>query len=291
MVNRRDMIFGLSGAIALSGCTAVNLEDSEIDSTEGASSSQPEEDNPSESSTQTTDSSESQTEEESCETEQKDKTDVIRDREYSFSDQSEPGPYVSAVNEIEFDIEKGDLINIEISTSNQQSVDVEFSLLGGGTVFSDQSQTISEKIRLNERGDGIVKITSAAETTQEVKSEIWSGSKTVDAGRYRYGWVTLREGNSVEYFIRQLGDGARPKLYIEDKEGAVLLEEPVSDAIDGKFTAPETGEYYFKWENTAMLTSGNWRWEFTRVSDLVEGTDVDVLIEREYTEDVEVCDN
>ncbi|GAB6878407.1 hypothetical protein JCM17823_06810 [Halorubrum gandharaense] len=268
----------------------MNFDEDGQEPTGDTSSSQSENDDNTEDQSQTADPSENQTEEQ-CEKEMRDKEEVVRDTEISFPDQSEPGPYVNPIKGPEFTVEEGDAINIEMSTSNQQGIDVEFLSPGGETIFTEESRSISREFQITESGRSSVRITSAAETTREVKSELWSDNGEVGAGGYHYGWLELREGNSVEYFIRQLGDGARPKLYIENEGGTVMREEPVSSTIDGKFTAPETGEYYFRWVNTANITSGNWRWEFTRVSDLIEGTDVDVLIERNYTEEVEVCED
>ncbi|PAU84699.1 hypothetical protein CK500_04060 [Halorubrum salipaludis] len=133
-------------------------------------------------------------------------------------------------------------------------------------------------------------MTNVGTVTNEQRTEIWSDTDTLSAGEYYSGWITLNQGDSVDYFIRQLGDGARPKLVIENENRDILEEEAVAAVIDDEFTAPDDGEYYFRWENTATLTSGNWRWEFEAVSQDVVPADVSVTVERKFTEETEVCE-
>lgn len=266
---------GLVGATSLTGCTGQSSSDEsdgsdELDESDAAES-QPE--------SSSTDGDEA----EQCETVEETRQEILIDRSYEL-------PLEGSNVENGFEIEESDRIAFDIDSRTQQEIDLTIESPIGGSEFEGRVTEFSNEVGFSTSGEGRLVLTNAGTETNERRSQIWSDTDTLSAGRYYSGWITLNQGDSVDYFIRQLGDGARPKLVIESESRDIIREEPVAAVIDGKFTAPTDGEYYFRWENTAAITSGNWRWEFEAISHDVVPANVSVIVEREFTEEVEVCE-
>lgn len=262
------------GAGTLGGC--VEQPDSDQSTGDQSSSDQSE---PGDSEIEST----TEEEEESCETVEESREEVLIEDSFNL-EYDDPG--VTG----EFNIEEADTIVFDIRSTNEQEIDLTIQSPAGQTEFDGTVEQYSTGVGFTTSGEGRITIENAGTETIENRDEVWGDSDTVSAGRYYSGWIELNAGESVDYFIRQLGDGARPELVIEDQNRNVIDEESVSEVIDGEFTAPEDGEYYFRWENTAVLTSGNWRWEFERVSVEPVPASVNARIEREFTEEMEECD-
>lgn len=268
---------GMIGATGLTGCTGA----SDTDNTDTAPESSPA-DGSSGSSIESDTESADDEKEENCEMTEQSNQEVLIDRSYELS---ADGPSV----ENDFAVGEEDTIAFDIQTTNQQEIDLTIESPLGGSEFEGTVANFSNEVGFSTSGDGRIVINNAGTATNEHRSQLWTDSNTLSAGEFYSGWITLEEGTTVEYFIRQLGDGARPKLVIENESRNVVQEESVAAVIDGEFTAPETGEYYFQWENTAMLTSGSWRWEFESISEEVVPAMVTVHVEREFVETVEIC--
>lgn len=263
---------GLVGTSSLTGCTGQSNSDESSESDESdVTDSQPES------------SSTDEEEAEPCEIVEETRQEILIDQSYEL-------PSEGSNVKTGFEIEENDRIEFDINSRTQQEVDLIIESPIGGSEFEGRVTEFSNEVGFSTSGEGHFVLTNAGTETNERRSQIWSDTDTLSAGQYYSGWITLNQGDSVDYFIRQLGDGARPKLVIESESRDVIREEPVAAVIDGNFTAPTDGEYYFQWENTAALTSGNWRWEFEAVSHNVVPADVSVIIEREFTEEVEVCE-
>jgi len=279
-MERREFLgtVGMIGGTGLAGCTGASDTD-DMDSPPESSPAGESSDSPSESDTESTDDEN----EENCEMTEQSNQEVLIDRSYELSAN---GP--STVND--FTVAEEDTIAFDIQTTNQQEIDLTIESPLGGSEFEGTVADFSNEVGFSTSGDGRILINNAGTATNEHRSQLWADSDTLSAGEFYSGWVTLEEGTTVDYFIRQLGDGARPKLVIENESRNVVQEEPVAAVIDDEFTAPETGEYYFQWENTAILTSGSWRWEFESISEEVIPAMVTVHVERKFVETVEVCE-
>lgn len=265
-------IVGVLGTGTLGGCAE------QLDSDQSGS----DESTPDQSNTGGSETESVTEEDESCETVEESRQEMLIDDSFEL-EYDDPG--VTG----EFDVEDADTIVFDIRSTNGQEVDLTIQSPTGQTEFEGTVEQYSTEVGFTTSGEGRITIENAGTETIEDRNEVWADSDTLSAGEYYSGWITLDAGESIEYFIRQLGDGARPQLVIEDQSRNVVREEPVSEVIDGEFTAPEDGEYYFRWENTAVLTSGNWRWEFERVSEEPVLASVNAGIEREFTEETEEC--
>lgn len=98
--------------------------------------------------------------------------------------------------------------------------------------------------------------------------------ETVTAGST---WITRVEAEEDDRLIisaRLIDDGARPALTVENPLGATVADVGPSEHIEREITAREEGRYYIRFENEALLTSGQW--------------DLDIVWERDYEQ--EVCD-
>lgn len=189
----------------------------------------------------------------------------------------------------QFRCEAGDLVNFAVSASNGQDVRVEIDSPRGPTVYNERGVSITTSQRFDTGGRGEVRIANLGERTREEREELWSDREDFSAGTYIAPWAEVREGDSIDYYIRQVS-GARPILRIEDANGNVVREHAVAEVIDDEFTAPEDGRYYFYMENTANFRSGTWDYTFERVNQIPITTTAELTIEREYEENVEVCD-
>lgn len=270
------MTIGTVGAASLSGCAG----ESDSDSTSSQSDSS--------SSEETNTESTPNIEAESCETVEEARQEVLVNQDYEL-------PSEGAETQEVFEVREGDRITFDLQSDvhisgEQQETNLIIESPIGGTEFDGRVTEFSNEVGFTTTGDARFILSNAGTKINEQRSELWSDSENLSAGQYYSGWVTLNEGESVDYFIRQLGNGARPKLVIENESRDIIKEESVAELIDGDFTAPEDGDYYFVWENTAAFTSGNWRWEFERVSEVVVPASGNVTIEREFTEEIEVCD-
>ncbi|WP_144049515.1 hypothetical protein [Halorubrum salipaludis] len=275
-------IVGTVGATSLTGCTGQSGSDESDDPDTQPESSTSDESSDSASGTDTEQTSVAD-DEETCETIEESSQELLIDRSYEL-------PSEGSTVESSFAIEEEDRIAFDIDSRNQQEIDLTIESPIGGSEFEGTVTEFSNEVGFSTSGDGRLIMTNVGTVTNEQRTEIWSDTDTLSAGEYYSGWITLNQGDSVDYFIRQLGDGARPKLVIENENRDILEEEAVAAVIDDEFTAPDDGEYYFRWENTATLTSGNWRWEFEAVSQDVVPADVSVTVERKFTEETEVCE-
>ena len=264
---------GMLGAGSLGGCAEQPNSDGSGSDGSGSDGS---ESAGSETETRTED-------EESCETVEKSSQETLIEDSFQLE---YGGPGVTGA----FDIEEGDTTVFDIRSTNGQEVDLTIESPTGQAEFEGTVENYATEVGFTTSGEGALTIENAGTETREQRDELWADSDTFSAGEYYSGWIPLEEGDSVEYFIRQLGDGARPQLVIEDENRNLVREESVSAVIDGAFTAPESGEYYFRWENTAVLTSGNWRWEFERVLTEPVPASVNANIKRRFTEEVEECE-
>lgn len=273
-MERRELVVAIGSVCstaAIAGCTGGD----EIDNQEENDNSDSGDDSPSSTDQAPTDN------EESCRTELKSKSETIVDRTRDIEGGYEwTHGYRSG---------EGDTVHFDISASSGQDVAVEIDSPRGQTVYSESGLSLTTTHRFDRAGTGEVRVTNLGERTKEEREELWDERKDVSAGRSLAPWVEISEGNAVDYYIRKI-DGARPKLRIEDSSGRTVREHSVSAVIDDKFTAPEDGRYYFYLENTATLTTGTWDYTFERVNEIPISTTAELTIEREYEEEVEICD-
>lgn len=97
---------------------------------------------------------------------------------------------------------------------------------------------------------------------------------TFSAGEFLTARLNLDRGDRLSIEARQVGDGARPALEVEDPHGATIADIGPSERINRRITAEQDGEYYVIFENEATLTSGQW----------------DLTIDAEIEYEEEVCD-
>ncbi|QFU84759.1 hypothetical protein [Natronorubrum aibiense] len=224
---------------------------------------------------------EEEEEEESCRTEVKSQSESLVDRSRELDGNSDWTE--------EYRCETGDTVHFDISTSVGQDVAVEIDSPEGHTVYSETGLSLTTTHRFNSSGEGKVRIENLGERTEPETKNEWDDRVEVDAGSQLDPWFEIEEGDHIDYYIRMVDD-ARPNLRIEDSSGTVQKEHSVSKVIDGEFTAPEDDRYYFFMENTAMVTSGTWDFTFQYVEEVPISTTVELAIEREYEEEVEICD-
>lgn len=258
--------------MAVAGC----LDGEETSEQETGSSSTTED-----STSSSTESTSSETEEKECHTELKTKSENVVDRSRNIE-----GGYEWTYG---YRCQDGDTVHFDVSASDGQDIAVEIDSPQGQTVYSETGLSVTSSHRFDTGGSGEVRITNSGERTTEERDELWDDRTDVGAGGKLSPWTEIQEGNRVDYRIRKIS-GARPELRIEDASGNVIREHAVSEVIDDEFTAPDDGRYYFFVENTAMLTTGTWDYTFERVDDIPISTTAKLSIEREYDEEVEICD-
>lgn len=274
-MDRRELLVatgGICSTIAIAGCLdgdETSEPDFEDNSESGDGSSEP-----------TVDTGSKDDDEEECFTELETKTEEVLNRSRNID-----GGYEWTHG---YRCEDGDTVHFDISASSGQDIEVEIDSPQGQTIYSENGLSLTTSHRFDVGGSGEVRITNLGDRTNEERELLWDDREDVGAGGQLSPWVELREADRVDYRIRMV-DGARPKLRIEDASGTVLRDHSVSEVIDDEFTAPEDGRYYFYVENTAMLTTGTWDYTFERVEEIPISTTVDLTVEREYEEEVEIC--
>ncbi|WP_148859235.1 hypothetical protein [Natronococcus pandeyae] len=271
-MNRREMLVATSsiGSIgSLAGCLEEDsVSDQDIeqssDSEDGAS-----------------DSTENQSLEEDCRTEPNSKSEDIITQSQDIDGDDDWTQ--------EYQCEDGDTLHFDISVSNEQDVEVEIVSPQGQIIYSQTSLPSTITHQFDSDGKGEVRITNLGKKTEEEREKLMEDRVDVGAGNQLDPWVELREESRLNYYIRMV-DGARPKLRIEDSAGNIHREHSKSEAIGDSFTAPEDDRYYFIVENTALMTTGTWDYVFERVEETPIPATVELTIEREYEEEVEICD-
>lgn len=275
-MNRRELIAaigGVCGTATIAGC----LDGDETNEQDLEESGNTEDNN----SSSTENSTSSDEEEESCRTEIKPQSEYIVDRSRELdggTDWTE-----------KYRCETGDTVHFDISTSVGQDVAIEIDSPQGQTVYSETGLSLTTTHRFNSGGEGEIRIENLGERTEQETKDEWDDRVEVSAGNQLDPWFEMEEGDRIDYYIRMV-DGARPNLRIENSSGNIQKEHSVSKVIDGEFTALEDDRYYFFMENTAMATSGIWDYTFKYVEDVPIPTTVELTIEREYEEEVEICD-
>ena len=185
--------------------------------------------------------------------------------------------------------ENNDTVHFDISTSVGQDVAVEIDSPQGQTVYSETGLSLATTHQFSSGGEGEVRIANFGEKTEEETKEVWENRVSVSAGNQLDPWIEIEEGDRIDYYIRMV-DGARPNLRIEDSSGNIHRKHAVSEIIDDEFIAPKDDRYYFFMENTATFTAGVWDYTFEHVEEVPIPTTVELIVEREYEEEVEICD-
>lgn len=272
MLNRREMLIGVGAASSLVSLAGCSESDGANDGGSGTDQESP---------AIGPQGGEDEAETENCTTETEDRSEIV----------------VDATEQIEggfrwthgYTAEENDRVHFDIAESAGQKLEVAIDSPQGQTVSTEQGYGTSSTQQIRESGTGEVRITNLGERTEEEREELWQDRQQVSAGATLSPWAEISEGNHVEYYVREVS-GARPLLRIEDNAGNVLREHNVASAIEDRFTAPEDGRYYFVMENTAVVNTGTWDYEFERVNEVPISTEVDLTIEREYEETVETCE-
>jgi|GEM_PF-2690571 len=81
--------------------------------------------------------------------------------------------------------------------------------------------------------------------------------ETVSAGSTWTWRFDLEEGQRLIISAR-LVEGARPAVEVESPNGTTVLDVGPKERIQRTVTAYENGRYYIKFENEALVTSGQW---------------------------------
>lgn len=271
-MDRRELLVttgGVCSTMALAGCLdGDQTSDQDTGNDDGSRSSSP------------TSTSSSSSGNKDCSTELKAKSENIIDRSREIDGGHEWTH--------RYRCEADDTVHFDISTSAGQDIAVEIDSPQGETVYNEDGISLTTTHQFNNGGEGEVRIANLGERTDEEREDLWDDRVEIGAGNQLDPWAEIREGNRVDYYIRMV-DGARPKLRIEDSSGNVHREHSVSSVIDDDFTAPKDDRYYFIVENEAWLTTGVWDYTFERVNEIPIPTTVDLTIEREYEEEIEVC--
>ena len=121
-------------------------------------------------------------------------------------------------------------------------------------------------------GFGTVVTLSLAGCTSEATEDSCEEETVVDeyetysAGESVTWRVDVEEDQELVVETLRTGDGARPKLEVEDPDGNVVAETGPSENIDRAVTARTDGTHYVRFVNEAMMTSGQWDITITRRS-------------------------
>lgn len=79
----------------------------------------------------------------------------------------------------------------------------------------------------------------------------------VAGGGYSYR-IDLESGQELEIEAVRTGDGARPKVEVEDPRGSTIVEVGPKQNIRRTVTARSDGTHYIRFVNEARVTSGTW---------------------------------
>ncbi len=113
-------------------------------------------------------------------------------------------------------------------------------------------------------GVGAATAVSLAGCTSEAVGDSCEEETFVDEyDTYRAGEsITWRAEMEAEQTLAieavQTGDGARPKLEVENPNGTLVAEVGPSENIDRTVTAQTDGTHYVRFVNAAIMTSGQW---------------------------------
>lgn len=82
--------------------------------------------------------------------------------------------------------------------------------------------------------------------------------QTFSAGQYRTWRFDMESGQELGIEAIRTGNGARPKLEVDDPSGNTIVAEGPAETIERSVTAHEDGSYYVRVVNEAAFTSGQW---------------------------------
>ncbi|GAB7018661.1 hypothetical protein [Halostagnicola bangensis] len=81
---------------------------------------------------------------------------------------------------------------------------------------------------------------------------------TYSAGQNVTWRIEMEENQKLAIEAVQTGDGARPKLEVENPNGTLAAEVGPSENIDRTVTAQTDGTYYVRFVNEAFINTGQW---------------------------------
>ena len=189
----------------------------------------------------------------------------------------------------EYRVERDDTVHFNINTSDGQDVDVKIESPDGSVLHEENGISIDTTEHFSNGGRGEVRVLNDGDRTETETESIVDDREDVSAGATLNQRIELQEGQVLDYWVRKVG-GARPELRIESEDGQTVREHSVSEVIDGEYEIPEDGRYYIYMENTALMTSATWDYTLDLNQEVPIATTVDLEIEREFEEEVEVCE-